>query len=299
MWVAEPVVSAGFHAQKGMIRCRWPLRTYEGMPEGHTIHREARLQLKHFGGQTVSVASPQGRFDDGARVLDGQTMESVEAWGKHLFYDWSGGPLLHVHLGLFGRFRHHSSEPPDPTEGTRLSMRTDGRALYLSGPTICELTDEEGKEDVLASLGPDPLRKPDSADAVDHIAERLGRRTVPIAQALLDQEVIAGLGNVYRSEILFRIGVNPMIRSRDVTERQIVSIWRDACDQLQLGERSGRIVTTEPHDVGRERRTDIERGERTYVYKRAGQTCRRCGTEILSEEIATRKVWWCPSCQPD
>lgn len=268
------------------------------MPEGHTIHRQARLQQKHFGGREIAVASPQGRFDDGADLLDGKVLGSVEAWGKHLFYDWSGGPLLHIHLGLFGRFRHHGSDPPDPTAGTRLSLRTDDHTLYLSGPTICELTDQEGRADVVASLGPDPLRSPETDAAVEHIAERLSRRTVPIAQALLDQDVIAGLGNVYRSEVLFRTGVNPLIRSREVAEAQITAIWKDATDQLQLGERSGQIVTTEPHDVGRNRRSDIARGERTYVYKRAGQPCRRCGTEIEREEIAARKVWWCPDCQP-
>lgn len=267
------------------------------MPEGHTIHREARLQRARFVGRRLSVASPQGRFDEGASVLDGQELESVEAWGKHLFYEWSNGPLLHIHLGLFGRFRYHGSDPPDPTEGTRLSFKSGEGALYLSGPTICELTDDDGKTFVVGELGPDPLRDPSTDAAVAHIGERLARRTVPVAQAILDQSVVAGLGNVYRSEVLFRTGVHPMTRSSAVSEDQIHAIWEDSVVQLKLGEQSGRIMTTEPRDLGLNRRSEVSRDQRIYVYKRAGQPCRRCGTEIVRDELASRKVWWCPRCQ--
>jgi endonuclease-8 len=268
------------------------------MPEGHTIHREARLQQRHFGSKNVRVSSPQGRFEDGAAVLDGLVLDTVDAWGKHLFYEWSEGPLLHVHLGLFGRFRHHGANPPGPTEGTRMAVTSGDHTVYLSGPTICDLTDDEGKHDVIDQLGPDPLRaEHDSDDAVAHIHERLGRRTVPIAQSLLDQAVVAGLGNVYRSEVLFRTGIHPLTPSRGINEEQVNAIWGDTVEQLRLGERSGRIVTTEPAHVGRDDRSSIKRGERTYVYKRMGQPCRRCGTEIVRDELAARKVWWCPTCQ--
>ena len=256
------------------------------------------MQNRDLAGQPLRVTSPQGRFADGASVLDGLRLESVDAAGKHLFYEWAGGPLLHVHLGLVGGFRRHREDPPPPTEGTRLALSGDSHTYYLSGPMVCELTDEEGRQEVIEKLGPDPLGRNTNGAASDRILERLQRRTIPIAQALLDQSVIAGLGNVYRAEILFLTGINPHVEASAVTEAQVESIWAESVDQLRAGERSGKIVTTRPADVGRRRRSDIKGGERTYVYKRRGQPCRRCGTEIERSEIAGRKIWWCPVCQP-
>lgn len=272
---------------------------HPAMPEGHTIHREARLQSANFVGSPLTVWSPQGRFSEGAGLLDGHTISSIEAWGKHLFYEWAHGRVLHIHLGLFGRFRRHiGDDPPPPTDGTRLAMSTDEMTLYLSGPTTCEVVDPVIRDEITSDLGPDPLRNVGRDEAVGHIAEKLGRRTVPVAAAMLDQAVLSGIGNVYRSEILFRVGVNPLERSRDVDEEVVEGIWDEAVTHLSRGERSGRIVTTDPEDVGRSRRSDIRRGERTYVYKRRGQPCRRCGAEIQRTEINSRKAWWCPDCQP-
>lgn len=267
------------------------------MPEGHTIHREARLQRRQFVGEPLRVWSPQGRFEAGAVLLDGNEIEAIEAWGKHLFYEWAHGRLLHIHLGLFGRFRRHQADPPPPTDGTRLAISGDSGTLYLSGPTICEIVDPSRREAILAGLGPDPLRR-DHPDPLGHIETLLGRRTVPLAASLLDQSVIAGIGNVFRSEILFRTGVHPLTESRRVGRSTIERIWCESMTQLRAGERNGRIVTTDPEDVGRSRRSDIQRGERTYVYKRRGQPCRRCGTGIERTELAGRAVWWCPECQP-
>jgi endonuclease-8 len=235
------------------------------MPEGHTIHRQARLQREKFVGEPLRVSSPQGRFAEGAGLLDGHALTDIDAWGKHLFYEWSNGALLHIHLGLFGRFRHHVSDPPPPTDGTRLAMGGSKGVLYLSGPTACDIVDPEEREAIIGGLGPDPLRASEAVDPVAHVTEYLGRRTVPIAASLLDQSVIAGIGNVYRSEILFRRGIHPMIESRRITEAEAGGIWEEATRQLRAGERSGRIVTTSPEDVGRERRSQIKPGERTYV----------------------------------
>lgn len=269
------------------------------MPEGHAIHREARLQSRQFAGSRLRVWSPQGRFDSGASLLDGNQIVAIEAWGKHLFYEWSHGHWLHVHLGLFGRFRHHHSHPSPPTGGTRLAMSGEPGALYLSGPTVCEIVDPGERDQIISGLGPDPLRDDQDRSPEDHIETMLGRRTVPISAALLDQSVIAGIGNVYRSEILFRTGVHPLVPSKRLDRAAIEAIWREAVVQLKAGERSGRIVTTDPDDVGRPHRRDIQAGERTYVYKRRGQPCRRCETEIERAEAGGRKVWWCPMCQAD
>lgn len=267
------------------------------MPEGHTIHREARLQWARFAGEALRIESPQGRFSRGARRLDGSSILGIEARGKHLFYEWDNGECLHVHLGLFGRFRFHAENPPPPTTGTRLSIVGSAGVLYLSGPTACELVDPGERESIIEGLGPDPLRWDEEIDPVSRVFASMRRRRIPVGAALLDQSVIAGIGNVYRSEILYRQGVHPLIEARHLSRDQVADIWLEAVGQLEDGERSGRIVTTDPADVGREKRSEIERGERTYVYKRQGQPCRRCGTMIDRGEAGGRRIWWCPTCQ--
>ena len=267
------------------------------MPEGHTIHRQARLQKKRFVGEPLQVWSPQGRFSLGAAALDGHAIEEIEAVGKHLFYKWDHGELLHVHLGLFGRFRTYREEPPPPTDGTRLALESTEATTYLSGPTICALIDESRRDEIVARLGPDPLATVGHAEAVEHIAEHLSRRSSPISAALLDQKVISGIGNVYRSELLFLTGIHPLTPSKELTDHQIAELWGETVRQLELGERSGRIVTTSPEHVGVQRRSDIRRSQRSYVYKRLGKPCRMCGTPIEMSEAGNRKVWWCPACQ--
>ena len=268
------------------------------MPEGHTLHREARLQRKRLVGVPLDVSSPQGRFSEGARALDGNQIEDIEAVGKHLFYWWDIGRLLHVHLGLFGRFRRHRTPAPPPTDGTRLAMRSEQDVLYLSGPTTCELIDPDERLRVVSRLGPDPLTEVSDAEATAHVREFLSRRKSSIARAMLDQSVMSGIGNVYRSEILFLAGIHPLTPSNALSSEQVDTLWSQARRQLRLGESSGRIVTTEPKDVGVDRRSEIGRGDRTYVYKRRDQPCRRCGTPIERTEISQRKAWWCPECQP-
>lgn len=269
------------------------------MPEGHTIHRHARLQRRDLVGHTVEAWSPQGRFTDGAAELDGLRLDRIDARGKHLHYRWDEGPILHVHLGLFGRFRRHRGDDvPDPTDGTRLALRTDELTLYLSGPTICELVTEDDVDALAGRLGPDPLRA-DETDGFDRFDRLLDRRSISITAALLVQEVIAGVGNVYRAEILFLAGIDPRRRAKDLDADERKRVWHIACEELARGERGGRIVTVEPADVGAKRRSDLDRSTRLYVYKRAGEPCRRCDDAIASEEIGNRTTWWCPSCQSE
>ncbi len=264
------------------------------MPEGHTIHRHARLHRRHLGGREVAVSSPQGRFARGAARLDGRRLENVDAHGKNLFYRWEGGDILHVHLGLVGKFRTHHGDPPPPTPGTRLAMQADGTTVYLAGPMTCELIDPIREEELRDRLGPDPLR----ADGSGAFAANLGRRAIGVGAALLDQSVVAGIGNVYRAEVLFLEGIHPDVPARSLRGEQVTALWRRLVAELRRGERSGRIVTVEPADVGARRRSALGRGERLYVYKRAGEPCRRCGTAVARWELAGRKIWACPACQP-
>lgn len=263
------------------------------MPEGHTIHRYARQHRRLLGGQAVAASSPQGRFAQGAAVLDGCTLKAVQPYGKHLFYRWSGGPILHVHLGLYGAFRTFNGDAPPPTPGTRLELRTADTTLRLAGATACELIDPDQHAAILARLGPDPLQR--KADP-EPVWSALQRRVLPIGAALLDQRVVAGVGNVFRCEVLFCEGIDPHMPSRDLTRQQFDGLWGRLVGMLRAGRRSGRIITVDPAQLGITRRA-MHPEDWRYVYRRNGLPCRRCGTAVVSFPMAARTMYACPDCQ--
>ena len=124
------------------------------MPEGHTIHRHARLQTKALGGAPVRVTSPQGRAAEAADALDGRELERIDAYGKHLVYRFDGAPALHVHLGLFGRFRTFRAPAPPPRDTIRLRFDAGDRAIDLSGATASHLMDSAAESLLIGRLGP-------------------------------------------------------------------------------------------------------------------------------------------------
>src|SRR5262249_24829720 len=128
-----------------------------GMPEGHTLHRLARLHQRRSGRAPVSVSSPQGRFIDGAAAVDGRNLEKAAAWGKHLFHHYEGGHVVHVHLGLYGTFTEMPIPMPLPVGQVRMRMIGAEFGTDLRGPTVCEVIEEPEIADVVAKLGPDPL----------------------------------------------------------------------------------------------------------------------------------------------
>ena len=265
------------------------------MPEGHTIHRLARRHKRLLGGQTVRASSPQGRFSLGAGHLDGQVLERTDAWGKHLFHHYSDGLALHVHLGLYGKFTDGDLPAAEPRGALRLRLVGDQTWLDLRGPIRCELVSRAEKADIVAGLGPDPLR-PD-ADPGRAVA-RLGRSRVALGALLMNQEVLAGVGNVYRAEILFRHRLSPFLPGRDLDPALWRYVWDDLVTLMRAGVRAGRIVTTERED--RERPSGpARRIDAYYAYRRTGLPCRRCGTPIQQTLMVTRNLFWCPTCQPD
>jgi len=264
------------------------------MPEGHTVHRSARDLRARFGGQEVIVSSPQGRFSDGAALLDGRELTGTEAHGKHLLARFGGDRWLHVHLGLYGTWTAGDGEPDAPRGAVRLRLEAEGGWADLRGPTACEVLDEGGVARVHARLGPDPLR-PD-ADP-DEAWATVSRSRVAIGALLMQQEVVAGVGAVYRAETLFRTGIEPHRPGREVSREEWLAVWADLVVLLRAGLRAGRIVTTRPQDRGR--RTGAARREDAYyVYRRTGQPCRRCGTPVAYAQLVARHLYWCPTCQP-
>jgi len=263
------------------------------MPEGHTLHRLARQQQKLFGGRQIAVSSPQGRFIAGAEALDRRTLVRAEAFGKHLFQHYRGAPILHVHLGLFGKFTTGTGEPPDPRGALRLRMVVAQAWTDLRGPTACELLDPGAFDALLRRLGPDPLRKDSDPDVA---FRKISRSSVCIAALLMDQSVLAGIGNVYRAEVLFRHGVDPFRSGRSVGPELWRAMWDDLVVLMRAGVRTGRIETVRPQHRTRARGA-LRRSEAGYVYRRAGLPCRVCGTPVAITELVGRNLFWCPTCQ--
>lgn len=264
------------------------------MPEGHTIHRLARDLRHDLTAGPVGASSPQGRFASSATLLDGGTMAGTEAAGKHLFLRWQGGPTLHIHLGLIGKFRRYPAV--DRINGEiRLRLENDEWAWHLSGPQTCRLIERGEVAAIVDRLGPDPLRRDGKPGP---FVERLAGSRKSIGAILLDQEVIAGIGNVFRSEFLFMLGIHPTTPASSLSTTEASELWDLASELLRVGLRLNRIVTVTREDSGAARGR-LHSEDRLYAYKRDGLGCRRCGTEIVCGQIANRTIWWCPTCQPD
>ena len=262
------------------------------MPEGHTLHRLARLHQRRFAGARVAVSSPQGRFA-GAAVVDGRLFTGASVWGKHLFHHYDGGPIVHVHLGLYGTFREAPVPMALPVGQVRMRIVGTEFGTDLRGPTACELLDEAQVSSIVARLGPDPLRR----DADPDLAwERIMKSRKSIGALLMDQRVIAGIGNVYRSELLFRHHIDPYRPGRDISAAEFAEAWTDLVALMKVGVRRGKIVVVRPeHDHGAP--SYAPNRPRTYVYRRAGEPCRVCGTTVRTAELEGRNLFWCPTCQ--
>ncbi len=277
------------------------------MPEGHHLHRLARQHRRRFAGAPVAVSSPQGRFAGEAAAVDGRVLLSTSAWGKHLFHHYDGGQIVHVHLGLYGKFTEWpvpSGPPgstgspaavlPEPVGQVRMRMVGADHGADLRGPTVCEVIDEAQADYVVAQLGPDPLRgdaDPSSAWA------RIAKSRRPIGALLMDQTVIAGVGNVYRSELLFRHHIDPYRPGRDVGESEFDAAWTDLVELMKVGVRRGRIITIRPeHDHGSAPSYGPRR-PRMYVYRRTGEACRVCEGPVSAAVLEGRNLFWCAECQ--
>ena len=287
------------------------------MPEGHTIHAQAQRLTRAFAGEPVQVSSPQGRFAESAALLDGGVFVGAEAAGKHLFTHHEGDRIVHVHLGLIGKFSvlpHDAGEGEPPISGAvRLRIKDDAHVADLRGPNLCALITAEERDAVVAKLGPDPLR--DDADP-DRAWAKISRSGRSIAELLMDQSVVAGVGNVYRCEILFRHRVDPVRPGKEIKRATWNALWKDIDLLLPLGVSYGQILTMEDQVDDALAWLARDRGEvdaytatltgdghgqhferRFYVYKRTGSECVHCGSIIRTEKVAGRHLYWCGRCQ--
>lgn len=269
------------------------------MPEGHVTHRLARALTEAFAGNPVRVSSPQGRFAAEAESLDGSALEAAEAYGKHLFLDFGPDRVVHIHLGLIGKLWVFEGAPtsPAPLDTVRLRLARGNTTAELRGPQWCRLITDAERAAVIEGLGADPLR-PDADPERAWARLRGSRRS--IGSLLMDQSVTAGVGNIFRAEVLYRHGVDPHRPGRDLGRATWELVWADLVGLMAYAFEQGRIDTVwekdSPEATGRLPRIDRHGGE-VYVYRRGGMPCHVCGREIRSEVMEGRNLYWCPGCQ--
>jgi formamidopyrimidine-DNA glycosylase len=264
----------------------------------------------------VRASALQDRFGTGAATLNGGTVVRTDAWGKHLFVRIDPSPAgprggtaaagraarsgrtiwLHIHLGLYGRFTIGHGEAPAPQGALRLRLESERGWADLRGAITCELLDDEQRDVLISRLGEDPLQK--KADPLRPWS-RIARSRVSIAALLMQQDVLAGVGNVYRAEILFRQRIGPHLPGQSLSQEQWLDLWSDLRVLMRAGVRAGRIVTTRPTHRPPGPRSPVPREDSFYVYRRAGEPCRLCGEPVRIELLAGRNLYWCTTEQPD
>ena len=258
------------------------------MPEGHTIHRAARDHHRILASQKLIVSSPQGRFCEGASFLDKQICLAVEAFGKHLLYKFDNEYSLHIHLGLFGRIRKQKLPLAEPKGSVRVRLIGKTHLVDINGPTICEVLDQKGVMALIGRIGPDVLR-PDANP--DFAFEKISRSKAPIGRLIMDQSVMAGIGNIYRSEILWRQAIHPETPGKAINRQTFDQIWNDAKTLLAIGVERNAIITVFDEQLSKKRY-----GEKFNIFGKA--SCPKCEGEIRRFEISGRRTFVCEICQP-
>jgi len=245
------------------------------MPEGDSLHRAA-LRLQPLVGERVEVEAPHPRAQakQVAAQLDGRVLESVQAVGKNLLFRFDGGVVLRSHLRLSGRW---SLRPRGTGRGGRpwLVLRgSEAEGVLWNGPVL------ELHARALAGLGPDILATPPDFDAMlTRLAAADG--TIRFGEALQDQRLVAGIGNMWMAETLWRERLSPWLRLRDVPEADRRRALETAAELMRAA-------------------VEGRREGRREVHHRAGRPCSRCRTPVRSwgQGDANRMAYWCPTCQP-
>jgi endonuclease VIII len=244
------------------------------VPEGHLLHRTAAELTADLAGHLVTATSPQGRFD--AAPVDGRTVVRADAHGKHLLVHLQEAPSVHVHLGMRGLFLRYPDPAVPPRGGVRLRL-AGPVAWDLIAPTTCELLDAAGVARVVGALGPDPLRE--DATAEQAVARLRGARG-PVAAAMVDQAVWAGVGNAWRAELLFLARIDPVRPAAALSPEAAAHLWELTVRFMALGRAAGQVVS------------DPSAPDERWVYKR--ETCRSCGAPVRTAQVGGRTSYSCP-----
>ena len=255
----------------------------------------------------ATVASANGRMgqtNQHGTVLDGTVGDSTVPDAP--IRDSAGEDSLHS-IGAPRKTRLRMAEqekleadiqsfPPEPIGQVRVRLLTTDAVADLRGPTACEVLTPEQAAQAIAKLGPDPLVD-DNEEAEERFVSVVRKKQTPIGLLLMDQSVVSGIGNVYRAELLFRARLNPHTPGKLVPEELVRALWRDWARLLKIGVETGQMLTMEGLDDEAYRKALANRADRHWVYHREGLPCRVCGTHIVMEMAAGRKLYWCPKDQ--
>ena len=266
------------------------------MPEGDTIFRTAQVLRQALVGHAITAARAQAgpgvrRVPDLTRLV-GSTVLSVEPRGKHLLIGFDNGLTVRTHLRMSGswhRYRPNERWQRPERQATAILVTPASVAVAFNTPVVELLTDADLRRSrSLRELGPDLLGRTFEGDeALDRLRERDGEQ---LGNALLDQRAVAGMGNVYKSEVAFLEGLDPWAAVSAFADDELRAALRTARRLLQANTRGGARVTT----------GSSARGQGLWLYGRSGRPCRRCGTLVRQArqgELA-RLTYWCPRCQP-
>jgi endonuclease-8 len=262
------------------------------VPEGDTVHKLAAALRAGLAGVPVARVEVAG---DALAALAGQEVDDVFSRGKHLFIAFDQGILIRSHLGMHGRWHRYGAGEPwqRPARQASLALWTGDRVFVCFNAREVECLPRAGlrHRDLADRLGPDLT---DPGVDVTGLAERARARLppgAPLADVLLDQGVAAGVGNVYKSEVLFLEGQHPLRRLGETSEETLRRLFSRAVELLRRNLGGGPRVT----------RGDGGPGSDLWVYGRGGRPCLRCGALIRSARLGCtlRPSFWCPRCQPE
>jgi endonuclease-8 len=259
------------------------------MPEGDTIHRAATRLKAVLAGETV-VRAESLWLDGAAATLCGRQIKDVEARGKHLLISFDDDRVLHSHMGMTGSW--HIYRPGErwqkPPHRAAIALECRQVCVVCFTPKLLEVLTHSAlrRHDYLNRLGPDLLDGPPSDDEV--LARFRQADNMPIGQAIMNQTIVSGIGNVYKSEVLFDLGVHPQSLVSDLQDDRLLALTAKACE-LMAQNLTGRPRTT---------RFALD-GGRFWVYGRSGKPCYRCSTSIqlIRQGDAGRTTYLCPRCQ--
>lgn len=259
------------------------------MPEGDTIHRSAMRLRPVMTGATVADAVDNGQFFDSMPLI-GAKFTAVEARGKHLLMHLVDGRVIHSHMGMTGSWRLHPPSRLWPRAAIALKLHSGAYSAIAacSTPKTLEILSatQYRRHPMLQRLGPDLLTSPlDALEVVDRF--RIHDRST-IGEAVLNQTIVSGVGNVYKSEVLFLERINPFVPVSAMSDETIMALTQQARSLLRK------------NVLGHRRQTRMRSdGQRLWVYRRNGKPCFSCTTTIRMRRQGDlgRSTYWCPSCQ--
>ena len=211
-------------------------------------------------------------------------------WNGHSETRWGEG---------FGEAKAGEWEPPEPVGAVRLRLFNDHAVADLVGPNRCDLITDEERIKAEAKLGPDPLDAGarSDAEAMERFAQVAHSKKRAIGEIIMDQSIIAGVGNIYRADALFLAGISPHRKGANISLKRLRELWVLICDLMNRGLAAGRLDTMDPDEAPNPPIEGDEEASRWYAYHRTGRPCLRCGTPIREALMQNRRLFWCPSCQ--